>query len=346
MSRYDMPGFVPVGILSSSPIDHYSPCSLVRGYSLNNARLHKQLHFSLCTHHGSITSCRGIALRNSRADSVRDRIERIAQDIKDIKNFFPIRISSTRTQKLDHFLKKELESLREQPFDRYDQQGKVLYLLIKNYLERQLRELELDCKQDKKTAPLLPFADTLVSLCEDRAMVVPIEPKDVAQKLFESQGQITTVIEKIKAGSKDVSMERTSAFRTSKTMDSLRGHLKERYSFYKGYDPSFDWWVSHPYGVVDVHLQNASIAIRESLVGIDPDNEDAIIGGPIGREGLVNELHAEMIPYTPEEVIAIGEKEFQWCTKELKKASRSMGLKDNWKQALEQVKNDFVEPGK
>ena len=294
----------------------------------------------------TITSPRGVALRHSQVDVVRGRIERITEDLSDIKKFFPIRISSRRTQKLKQFLVTELESLREQPFDHYDQQGKVDYLLIQNYLERQLRELELDCKQSQKTAPLLPFAGTLVNLCEDRAMVAPIEPKDVAQKLFESQGQITIVIENIKTGSKYLSMEKTVAFRASKTVDSLRDHLKEWYGFYKGYDPSFDWWVSHPYSVVDTNLQDASIAIRERLVGIDPENDDAIVGDPIGHDGLINELHAEMIPYTPDEVIAIGEKEFEWCIKELKKASRSMGLQDDWKQALEQVKNDFVEPGK
>ncbi|KAJ5123141.1 hypothetical protein N7448_009238 [Penicillium atrosanguineum] len=294
----------------------------------------------------TITSPRAIAIRRSQVDSIRERIERITEDLNDIKTFFPIRISTKRTQKLKHYLKRELELLREQPFECYDQQEKVDYLLIKNYLERQLRQVELDIKQDQKTKPLLPFADILVKLCEDRALVVPIEPKDVAQKLYETQGEITTVIAKIKAGSKDLSMEKTSAFRASKTMDSLRDNLKEWYGFYKGYDPSFDWWVSHPYSVVDTNLETASITIRERLVGIDPDNEDAIVGDPIGREGLLNEFRAEMIPYTPEEVIAIGEKEFQWCIKELKKASRAMGLKDNWKEALEQVKNDFVEPGK
>ncbi|KAJ5298367.1 uncharacterized protein N7443_006487 [Penicillium atrosanguineum] len=294
----------------------------------------------------TITSPRAIAIRRSQVDSIRERIERITEDLNDIKTFFPIRISTKRTQKLKQYLKRELELLREQPFECYDQQEKVDYLLIKNYLERQLRQVELDIKQDQKTKPLLPFADILVKLCEDRALVVPIEPKDVAQKLYETQGEITTVIAKIKAGSKDLSMEKTSAFRASKTMDSLRDNLKEWYGFYKGYDPSFDWWVSRPYSVVDTNLETASITIRERLVGIDPDNEDAIVGDPIGREGLLNEFRAEMIPYTPEEVIAIGEKEFQWCIKELKKASRAMGLKDNWKEALEQVKNDFVEPGK
>ncbi|KAJ5670521.1 uncharacterized protein N7477_005884 [Penicillium maclennaniae] len=280
----------------------------------------------------TITSPRAVAFGRSQMNSVRERIERVTEDLNDIKTFLPIGISGLRL-------------LQQQPFEYYDQQEKVDYLLIKNYLERQLRDLELDIKQDKKATPLLPFADTLVNLCEDRALVVPIDPEDVAQKLCEVDGQITTIIARIKAGSKDVLMEKTSAFRASKTTDSLRSHLKEWYGFYKGYDPSFDWWVSQPYSMVDKKLEIASDVIRERLVGIDPGNEDAIVGDPIGREGVISELRAEVIPYTPEEVIAIGEKEFQWCIKELKKASQTMGLQDKWKEALEQVKNDYVEPG-
>jgi uncharacterized protein (DUF885 family) len=53
-----------------------------------------------------------------------------------------------------------------------------------------------------------------------------------------------------------------------------------------------------------------------------------------------------MIPYTPEEIIAIGEKEMAWCEAEMIKASRQLGYGDDWHKALEHVKNLFVEPGK
>ncbi len=71
-----------------------------------------------------------------------------------------------------------------------------------------------------------------------------------------------------------------------------------------------------------------------------------IIGDPIGREALLVELAAEMIPYTPEELIAIGWKELAWCEAEMKKAAREMGFGDDWHKALEAVKNKYVEPGK
>ena len=58
------------------------------------------------------------------------------------------------------------------------------------------------------------------------------------------------------------------------------------------------------------------------------------------------ELASEMIPYTPEELIAIAYKELDWCENELKKASREMGFGDDWHKAMEAVKNKYVEPGK
>jgi len=77
-----------------------------------------------------------------------------------------------------------------------------------------------------------------------------------------------------------------------------------------------------------------------------PGDSSDIIGDPIGREGLMVELAAEMIPYTPEDLIAIGWKELDWCENEMKKASRELGFGDDWRKALEHVKNKYVEPGK
>jgi hypothetical protein len=41
----------------------------------------------------------------------------------------------------------------------------------------------------------------------------------------------------------------------------------------------------------------------------------------------MSELQSEMIPYTPEELIAIAQKELAWCENEMKKASRELGLR-------------------
>src|SRR6185295_13160404 len=71
-----------------------------------------------------------------------------------------------------------------------------------------------------------------------------------------------------------------------------------------------------------------------------------IIGDPIGESGLAADLAHEMIPYTPQELMAIAEREYAFSLSEAKKAAREMGLGDDWKAAMEKVKNTYVDPGK
>lgn len=70
-----------------------------------------------------------------------------------------------------------------------------------------------------------------------------------------------------------------------------------------------------------------------------------IKGKPRGREGLISDLRDNMIPYTPEQLIALANREFEWCEREMKKAAREMGLGDDWKAAIEKVKQTAVPPG-
>jgi hypothetical protein len=294
------------------------------------------------------TPPRGVAIRLAQTEPIRDKIERITADLKELKEFLPIELSPRRQQSLQHFLTSELKALydfHDLPFMLYDQEAKVDYLLLKNFLEGEVRALDLEAKQDEKLSPLVPFANLLVDLLEARILVMPMDPKATAQKLFVCQATIVSLVEKVKAKSSDVVIPKNSAFRAANHIIALKAHLKEWFSFYTGYDPTFDWWVAHPYGVIDQSLQDLAAAIKEVLVEIKPGDDDAIVGQPIGREGLLFELRAEMFPYTPEEIISIGEKEFDWCITEMTKASRSMGYGDDWKKALEEVKNDFVEPG-
>jgi uncharacterized protein (DUF885 family) len=71
----------------------------------------------------------------------------------------------------------------------------------------------------------------------------------------------------------------------------------------------------------------------------------ALRGTPRGREGLIQDLNDSMIPYTPEELIALANREFAWCEAEMKKASRQLGYGDDWKKAVEHTKQTYVPPG-
>ncbi len=70
-----------------------------------------------------------------------------------------------------------------------------------------------------------------------------------------------------------------------------------------------------------------------------------IEGRPRGRVGLIQDLGDNMIPYTPEQLIALANREFAWCEDEMKKAARELGFGDDWKKAIEHTKNTYVPPG-
>lgn len=114
---------------------------------------------------------------------------------------------------------------------------------------------------------------------------------------------------------------------------------------YNSYDPLFTWWVNQPYHDVNKALTEYSKFLKEKLIGIKPDDKATIIGDPVGRDALLNELQDALIPYTPEELIAIAQSEYDWCMKEMLKASHEMGYGDDWHAAVEKVKTMHVEPG-
>ena len=63
-------------------------------------------------------------------------------------------------------------------------------------------------------------------------------------------------------------------------------------------------------------------------------------------KALLDDLSTNMIPYTPEELVALAKQELAWCEQEMMRASREMGLGNEWHKALELVKTKYVEPGK
>ncbi len=181
-------------------------------------------------------------------------------------------------------------------------------------------------------------------------------------------------------------VSKTVANRAADDVDQIRTTITGWYRFYDGFDPMFSWWARDPYTRLDASLTNYARTLRERVVGFRPAGgggaqqiaangangtgrggrggggggggdaggrggmaaaaDEPIIGDPIGAEGLKADLDYEMIPYTPEELIAIAQHEYAFSLSEAKKAAREMGFGDDWKAAMEKVKNTYVEPGK
>ena len=278
------------------------------------------------------------------SEDMRQRIERVRADLRDIEKFYNINISPNRQAQLRKYYVRQLTELHTSNFNTLSQQGKVDYLLLQNFIKRKLRQLGLDEEKDNKTRILLPFGPRILLLCQKRQEMEPMEAKTAAKYVHEVGKQIEDVMAKVNDG--QVKLDQMIAFRAAKTVDALRSHLAEWFGFFKGYDPMFTWWVPEPYTHVDNMLAEYAEVIRRELVGIKQGDDNTIIGDPIGLKGLQADLEAEMIPYTPEELIRIGEAEYEWCEREMKKASQEIGYAEDWRAALEYVKDLYVEPGK
>ena len=100
-----------------------------------------------------------------------------------------------------------------------------------------------------------------------------------------------------------------------------------------------------PYEEADKQLEEYAKFLREEIAGQKGKDEDPLVGDPIGADALAEEIRFEFLPYTAEELIAIGEREMAWCEREMKGPRAQMGCGDDWKAALAKVKADFVPPG-
>lgn len=286
---------------------------------------------------------------NESPSRLRGAIEKFSEDYEILNRFYSAPTSTNRSARLKQLNVDWLTMLDRQNFNSLNHDEQIDYLLFKNYLGHEQRELERRAKQIDEMSALVPFARTISDLEDSRRKLETIDAAKIAALLNELNKTISANQKNVEAALKDEKspkIKRTVANRAAQTVASLRGTLQRWFAFYNNYDPLFTWWNSEPYKAVDASLQNYQTFLLDKLVGIKPDDKTTIIGDPIGREALLQELEYEMIPYTPEELIEIANREFAWCETEMKKASRELGYGDDWKKALETVKQKYVEPGK
>jgi uncharacterized protein (DUF885 family) len=287
-----------------------------------------------------------------KPSELRAVIERYTADRGSLFRFYLVEASAARQTRMKQFYNDWLASLAKLDFDKMSQDGRIDYLLFKNHLEHELRQLDLQSKALAEVAPLIPFAQTITNLEDSRRRMEAVQSPKIALLFTQMSKQIDATSKAVEAGLKpDAKVEaikpkKTVAYRAVASLTSLRNTLKSWYGFYNGYDPIFTWWVSEPYKSVDQSLEKYTTLLREKVLGMKPGDNTEIVGDPIGHEALMSELAYEMIPYTPEELVAIANKEYDWCENEMKRASRGLGYGDDWMKALEYVKTLYVEPGK
>ncbi len=258
---------------------------------------------------------------------------------------YTVTCSPERLKRLQLFHQQTLQSLESLDFDKLTQAGKIDYLLFRRDLQQALTDLKTSEKEYSALHNVLAFEDKIFTFEASRRKGEYLPAKETAALMNGLKYDIQTTQKEVEKAPKLSARQNQLA---TDAVKNLQKTLQEAYHFYEDYDPLFTWWVSKPFAEADSLLGSYASFLSKRVTADSQAKDDGsgIIGNPIGREKLIEQLKYEMIPYTPDELIAIANREFAWCEAEMKKASREMGFGDDWKKALEKVKNSYVDPGK
>ncbi len=268
---------------------------------------------------------------------------------------YDVEYSPERYARFTRFYKDWQQDLAKQTFDALSAEGRIDHTLMRSRLAYELRLLAREQQWVSEAASLVPFSPTITGLLEQRGRLETIDASQTATILARLAKDIDAAAKAVDspptpAGIATVSdparARQINAYRAAEILSSLREDLTAWNRYYTGYDPMFTWWAAKPHAQADKALVAYIKSLREKIVGYREGEDEPIIGNPIGKAALVEDLASEFIPYTPEDLLAIAEREFAWCDREMLRASRDMGFGDDWRAALEQVKTLHAEPGK
>ncbi|MBS1915950.1 MAG: DUF885 family protein [Bacteroidetes bacterium] len=265
-------------------------------------------------------------------------------DLYSLRRFYFIENSPERRERFKTMNEEYLQRLDKMDFDKLPVGSRVDFILFRRNIKESLRQLAIEEKEYNQVKYLVPFADTIYLLEKNRRRGAAVNAQEIAQELTQISKEVISFSKKLNQSS---SLTMPLYNRASATVKGLQHALKSVYEFYNGYDPQFTWWMPLTYKATDSVMALYAAALKAKAKAASNQKEDSsgIVGNPIGRDEIIQQLHYEMIPYTPEELIDIANKEFAWCDAEMLKASRELGFGDNWKAALEKVKNTYVPAG-
>ena len=279
-----------------------------------------------------------------QTSDVQPLMQHYEADKGSLTRFYTISNSPERRIRLIAFNKDYLTRLEELNFDKMKTDSKVDYILLKRQINNELFLLEKEAEEVQNIKQYFPFANNIYELEKNRRRGAHINSIELSRQLLDWQKQIQSLTTKITSADK---FDLKLALRAESTALGLKQALKSVYEFYYGYDPEFTFWIQQPYKNLDSTLSAYAVLLKSkgNKESLQKPDASGIIGNPIGREELIRQLQFEMINYTPEELVDIANKEFAWCDAEMLKASQEMGFGNDWKAALEKVKNSYVPVG-
>lgn len=260
-----------------------------------------------------------------------------------LSRLYTNRLSAEYFARMESFNQDYLKTLRAQNYEALSEDGKIDYVLFRNFLEKQLAELDLEKRDFMAIQSVVAFGKPLENFVVARRRAKQPDAQALAASWDAVAKAVAAQHKALASSAKYTSWQQADL--AAQAVESLNRVVKEAYDFYYDYDPAFTWWMPEPWKKLDAGMKAYAKALREHYTNSVKDDGSGIIGKPIGREALEKQLAFEMIAYSPEELIAEAEKQFAWCEKEMLKASNELGFGNNWKAALEMVKETYLPAG-
>lgn len=257
-------------------------------------------------------------------------------DRQSIQRLFDAPWSRECRQRLVRLTERWEDRLSALPWESLCPSDRVDAWLLALHLESEARRLKDEEKRWEELARSVPSLDDLVALLDERRLLRDVEPASAAERLHDAWQSLERLEQ-----SGDPDLPTGVAVRLVRTLRNLKKALEGWHTFHCGYDPLFTWWVQKPWEALAARLDAAADRV-EAAHGLA---EGAPAGDPVGRDVLLEQLDAALIPYTPEELIALAEQEQTWCIAQMETAAEEMGLGRDRRAALEQIKADCVPPG-
>ncbi len=222
--------------------------------------------------------------------------------------------------------------------------GKIDYLQFRNFLRKAVFFHELEEQDFREVAFVTDFAEELYQFIRERRRGKTVDgPKKAA--IFHAAAE--------RFAKATMDMENRPLFenwmvadKAASVVRDLRENLSEAFYFYYGYHPDFTWWAKAPYDQLLEEIRRYEQKLEGHYsTSLARDDGSGIVGKPEGRHALINRLQYEFIPYTPEELLVVGREQLEWCRNEMILAAREMGFGNDWRAALEYVKDQYVPAG-
>jgi hypothetical protein len=279
-----------------------------------------------------------------KANQIAEKILTFQADKSALLRKYTVKESLEFYNRFEKFYKDWQESLNKLPYQKLSRDEQYDFILFRNYLEKEIFSLGIEKKEFLEVHTVTDFAEPIYEFITMRRRgAIPNAPT-----LSKSFQKVTLDLNQKQAQIKPFPYESwQKAEKASDVVISLIDNLEESYNFYNLYDPEFSWWMELSYSKMANSLKEYAAFLKSHYnSNLAKDDGSGIIGKPIGRDAIIKSLQFEFIPYSPEDLVKIAEQQFAWCETEMLKASRDLGFKNDWKAALEHVKNTYVPPGK